>query len=227
MSSNSIYSQEPRFCVYLTTYLGNKLPMFYIGSTSIQKINKGYHGTVSSKQYKSTYVEEIHTNPHLFKTKIILKTYSRKYALFMEFKLQKKLNVVKSPMYMNKSFAAVNGFHGMDTSGANHPLFGLKGVDSPLTGRVYVMSEWGKQRISETHADVSGSKNPQARRWKLTSPQGEIHLCFGNLQSTCRNLYIGEQLLKKHLNTCVPKLANAATHPMSKNTVGWKLELAD
>ena len=59
------------YCTYLTIYKGNKLPPFYIGSTSVDKINTGYHGTVSSKKYKDIYKQELITNPQIFKTKIL------------------------------------------------------------------------------------------------------------------------------------------------------------
>lgn len=65
MSSKSIY------CTYLTTYIGNKMPMFYIGSASMKRIENGYHGSISSKLYSAVYKEELLSNPHLFKTKII------------------------------------------------------------------------------------------------------------------------------------------------------------
>jgi hypothetical protein len=34
------------FAVYLTSYKGNKLPPFYIGSSSVSALNSGYHGSV-------------------------------------------------------------------------------------------------------------------------------------------------------------------------------------
>lgn len=50
------------YCTYLTTYFGNKLPMFYIGSTSVSKIKNGYRGSVSSKQYKTVWMKELKEN---------------------------------------------------------------------------------------------------------------------------------------------------------------------
>ena len=38
------------FVLYLTTYSGNRLPPFYVGSTSSSKIARGYHGSVSSEK---------------------------------------------------------------------------------------------------------------------------------------------------------------------------------
>ena len=51
--SNTIY------CTYLTIYSGNKLPTFYIGSTSVEKIEQGYRGSVSSKRYQSIWEKEL------------------------------------------------------------------------------------------------------------------------------------------------------------------------
>ena len=43
------------YCVYLTVYSGNLLPMFYIGSSSVKKIQNGYCGSISSKKYKNVF----------------------------------------------------------------------------------------------------------------------------------------------------------------------------
>lgn len=57
MSSKTIYQYfvSNQYCVYHTTYIGNKLPPNYIGSTSVEKIKKGYYGSVKSKSYKSIW----------------------------------------------------------------------------------------------------------------------------------------------------------------------------
>ena len=93
------------YCVYLTIYLGNKLPMFYIGSTSISKLNSGYRGSVLSKKYKETWNYELSTNPHLFETKIISYHDTREHAFDKEETLQRLLNVVPSELYINESYA--------------------------------------------------------------------------------------------------------------------------
>lgn len=60
-----------RYCVYLTIYTGNKLPIFYIGSTSVKKFMNGYRGSVSSKEYGKIWKEEIKLNPHLFISRLL------------------------------------------------------------------------------------------------------------------------------------------------------------
>lgn len=93
------------FCVYLTTYSGNKLPPFYIGSSSIKRVNSGYRGSVCSEEYKSVWKSEIDNNPHLFKTFIVSTHKDRKEAYNKEQKLQKLLKVVYSDLYVNKAYA--------------------------------------------------------------------------------------------------------------------------
>ena len=47
------------YCVYLTIYTGNKLPPFYIGSTSLKKINKGYNDLCKFIVIKLSYFKNI------------------------------------------------------------------------------------------------------------------------------------------------------------------------
>ena len=121
--SMTIYNN---FCVYLTTYSGNKLPPFYIGSSSIDSVlNKNYRGSSQSKKYGTIWKFEIKNNPELFKTAIISNHATREEAIIKELFLQKCLNVVKSTMYINQAYAQPSGFFGMDNSGVNHPSFGV------------------------------------------------------------------------------------------------------
>ena len=112
------------FCTYLTTYRGNKLPMFYVGSTSISKINKGYRGSVSSREYKQIWNKEIKENPELFKTIIISRHETRKQALEKENLFHTSLKVSNSILYVNKANAIPNGNFGCSNLGKNNPMFG-------------------------------------------------------------------------------------------------------
>lgn len=120
-----IYKQ-PQYCVYLTVYYGNKLPPFYIGSTLVKYIKQNYHGSIKSKKYKEIYKKELLENKNLFKTFIIKKYYSRKYAMFKEKKMQEKLNVVRSELYMNMSIAKDFGWFGMKVKGVCNPVYGKR-----------------------------------------------------------------------------------------------------
>jgi hypothetical protein len=113
------------YCVYITTYDGDKLPKYYVGSSSIEKVNNGYKGSVSSIEWKKIWNDEIINNPNYFKTKIISEHSTRKDALFAELEYQKKNEVVDSLEWVNKSFAQPNGFFGMDVSNEKNPMYGV------------------------------------------------------------------------------------------------------
>ena len=106
------------YCTYITFYRGNKLPPFYIGSTSVERINSGYRGSVRSKEYKEIWELEIKENPHLFSTKILNRFNERKLARDKEDKLHRQLDVVKNPLYTNKAFAS--GCFGATMIGRKH-----------------------------------------------------------------------------------------------------------
>ena len=93
------------WCVYLTIYNGNLLPPFYIGSTSLERLRKGYHGSVCSKRHTPNWKHEIKHNKHLFQTKILKIFDTRREALEYERFIQIKLKVCGNPLYMNLSTA--------------------------------------------------------------------------------------------------------------------------
>lgn len=93
-------------CVYLTTYYGKKMSQFYIGSSYSYKVdNHKYYGSVSSKKWKAIWYSEIMNNPHLFESEILMRFSNRQAATDMEEIIQKKLDVVKSNLFINESFA--------------------------------------------------------------------------------------------------------------------------
>lgn len=153
------------YCVYLTTYSGNKLPPFYIGSSSKRRIESGYRGSVLSKKYKEIWKQELTDNPHLFKTRIICTYKSSEESREKELKLQKLLNVVHSDMYINMSFASPKGFFGMDVSKENNPNFG-KIWNNEQRKRNGKTQKLLRQKFPEKYYDLppmSGENNP---RWK-------------------------------------------------------------
>ena len=175
------------FCVYLTSYYGNKLPMFYIGSGTVKKVESGYHGSVRSKKYQPTWDAEIKNNPHLFKTKIIKTFEDRKSATELEHNLQVAMNVVKSDMYINMAFAAVNGFFGMPVSGKDHPLYGIRGD-----------AHWGTGQKRPEHSEKVKNKKQtdENKRKKSISNTGKPH---GNGKSKLPQQWINDDtFIKKY-----------------------------
>ena len=110
------------YCTYATFYSGNKLPPFYIGSSSVEKVKNGYHGSVASKRWKSIYKYELKENPYLFSTEIVETFNDRKSATKYELELQIANDVVKSKWFFNESYAVVNGFFGMNKTGIKRTL---------------------------------------------------------------------------------------------------------
>lgn len=113
------------WCVYLTMYSGDKLPKWYIGSSYEEKVLKGYNGSVCSKEYRETYINEQKENKHLFKTRILSKHIDSISARAEELRLQKMHNVVKNKKYINKSLASVNGYFGMEKSASDKLLISV------------------------------------------------------------------------------------------------------
>lgn len=93
------------YCVYLTTYRGNRLPPFYIGSKDTKSVNSGYRGSVTSKQHATTFREELRNNGHLFDTKIISTHPTREEAYLAERRIHTVLQVHTNPLYINKTIA--------------------------------------------------------------------------------------------------------------------------
>lgn len=93
------------YCTYITIYSGNKLPPFYIGSSSVKKIEDGYRGSVSSKKFKNIWKEELKNNPRLFKTIILTLHTHRKEATVREYQFQISLKSSVNPLYVNEAYA--------------------------------------------------------------------------------------------------------------------------
>lgn len=96
-----------KFCTYLTVYLGNRLPPFYIGHSSIKRVAKGYHGSVSSSKWKAIWKEELELHPELFKTKQLRTFATREQAVASEAKLHDHLDVRRHPLHINMCNASM------------------------------------------------------------------------------------------------------------------------
>ena len=108
-----------KYCIYFTIYLGSKLPPYYVGSTKVVNINKGYRGSVSSAEYGPIWQAELKDNPHLFRTYMIPDQYAatQKDILDLEYKWQKIFDAVKSPLFVNRAYANKR-FHTTQASAA-------------------------------------------------------------------------------------------------------------
>lgn len=140
------------YCTYLTFYSGNKLPPYYIGSTSISKIQNGYRGSVISNKYKSIWNSELKYNPHLFKTTILTVHVDRQGAFDKELYFQESLRVVASPLYINMAYARKNGHFGYGEKGRPKSEKQKQQISESKMGNQYWV---GKHHTEETKQKLS------------------------------------------------------------------------
>jgi hypothetical protein len=154
----------------MTHYTGDKLPPYYIGSTSIKKVENGYHGTVSSEKYSSIWKSEQKDNPHLFKTSILNRHATREEAYLDEIKWQTKLNVVKSDLFVNLKVHA--------------PTFNRAGVilsddtKTKLSNANMGKSHSPERRQAQSRGQIGKKRGPHSEEHKMKigkSRKGKLH----------------------------------------------------
>ena len=159
------------FVVYLTTYLGNKLPKYYIGSTFAEKIKNGYRGTPTSKRYGKIFRSELKNNSHLFDIEIISEHSTRIEALEAERKIQIEMNVLSDSNFINMGLAACNSFCSLSgekhwTSNVDYKKHliksrGLKWWNDYLKARKFTSesfdTKFGKRKAQEIRNKMSES----------------------------------------------------------------------
>jgi hypothetical protein len=93
------------FCTYVTLYRGAKLPPFYIGHSTTEKVALGYGGSVSSRAYRDIWKAERKARPELFRTRILSTHSTREAAVEREVFLQRAMCVTQNPLYTNAAIA--------------------------------------------------------------------------------------------------------------------------
>lgn len=170
------------YCVYFTTYSGNsELPPFYIGSTSVSNIEKGYNGSVISNKWNQLWNTERKLHPELFHTEIVSCYETRKEAYDVEFEFQWLEQVVSNPLYINESYAnwkfSTTGLtHSVEArlknsiakTGKNHPNYGKP--RSKETIQKIKIANTGKTRTSEQKQTLS-----DALKGRVAHNKGKPH----------------------------------------------------
>lgn len=171
------------YCTYITIYRGNKMPMFYIGSSTMKRIKNGYRGTVRSKKYRLIWENELRENPQLFKTNVISVHDTRQQALEKEKIIHEHLNARYNSLYINE--ATAGGICGVKTAGnpgkrsdetrakiSQNRKGKYTGYRSPETRASlskalmgHVHSEETKKKISEKH---KGQRKSEETRKKMS-----------------------------------------------------------
>lgn len=161
------------YVVYLTVYNGNKLPPYYIGSTTKNKIKNGYCGSVSSKKYKSIWLKEKKEHFKQFETIIIKEFNNRKKAFKYESKLQKEHGVVANPLFINMAYANATGTFSTGLCGENNPFYNKHHSDK--TKQIISKIHKNKKLTSKHIIKLSGKNG-----YKFT---GYYHTPFGILEA--------------------------------------------
>ena len=153
----NIYQEQLHYCVYLTIYRGNKLPPFYIGSTSVKKVNEGYRGSVDSEEYRVIWKSELTDNPHLFKTVVVSYAATRESAYDKEGTFHDRLNVVRSPLYVNRASASFR----FDNTGKKMPSEQKMKISESSIG--HKKSEETRKRMKKPKTEAHNKKNSESR----------------------------------------------------------------
>lgn len=157
------------FCIYLTTYHGNALPKYYIGSSSVERIQSGYRGSVLSNKWKTIWQNELSNNPHLFTTEILHTFSTREEALEAERIYQIENNVLLDSNWINESIAQPNGFFGRDVSGENNPMFG----QGDKIKKAYADGKYKNMPEKCSESAISQWSNEEQRQKKILAMKGK------------------------------------------------------
>ena len=182
------------YCVYLTVYSGNLLPMFYIGSSSVKKIQNGYCGSISSKKYKNIFLKEKKENPSFFRTHIISQHKIRSQATEKEYKLQKQLKVAISPLYINECYASK--YFGQRNLGKNNGFYGRKHTEQTLQKMKNSRTEETKNKLRKPKSEEHKNNMKGSTAWKhrdYTIKEKCIH---------CGILAMKTNITRWHNNNC-------------------------
>ena len=232
MISTNIYTPfiPDQYCVYHTTYSGNLLPQNYIGSTSTDNVLiNNYHGSVASKRYKSIWLSELKLHPELFSTLIVSFHDTRSNATWKELQVQRTLNVVKSDLFINRSYAN-SGFG--DTTYTSEELAerGKKQSDT-CTNRTPEQKASTKQKQANSVADrtseqkaSTSKKMSAAKKGKKRGPHSEQHKINQSIGMTGikKGPQSEEHIAKKSVALTGSKRSDETKSRMSASQTGKK-----
>lgn len=176
-----------KFCVYLTVYYGNKLPPFYIGWSSRpdKVLAQEYHGSISSKEYKEIYKQELEENPHLFKSFVLSYQNTKKEATEKEEYFHRKFDVIKNSMYFNMAIGRAK----FSRSGPHSEETKVK-ISKKTTGR----EAWNKGKPNEKQKTKMLENNP------MKDPE-VVKKCITTRTKNNKPMWNKGKKLKKHSDT--------------------------
>lgn len=221
--------------VYLTRYVGTKMPRLYIGSSTEHRVLNGYRGTVTSKRFSAIWNSELLENPQLFKTRILSRHSTRKAATVAEASLQKKFDVIRSARFINMSIASPNGFYGPCRTGVSSSEEHCEKISSALKGRSFsdahraalaiarkttVCSQKTRLKLSSAGA---GANNGMARSFLLIDPVGVQYTVNGQLRKFCSIQSLSFSKMYRHIDAGVIPVMDSKRQPLAIACTGWKI----
>ncbi len=177
------YVKGNSYCVYVTTYTGKieGFPYYYIGSTSIKKIEAGYCGSVKSKAWGWSY--KMLKDDGMIRTQILTTTKTRKRALKLEYLLQLQFKAMTNPLFFNMSYANKNGFFGRNVRGSNNPMYGVS--KTPWNKGVIgykIHTEESKRKISALGRKCPESQKEILREMRTKNYTDGVHVWRGRIE---------------------------------------------
>lgn len=88
-------------------------------------------------------------------------------------------------------------------------------ISKSLTGRNFTGA--AKQRMSDNHANVSGSNNPRAKVWEIIDPYGNKTIVHGNMDQFCQEKDLPSSVLRT--------IGRTGQCTNSGKCVGWKVKI--
>lgn len=170
------------FTLYFTTYLGEKLPPFYIGSTTFKRLANGYHGSVTSDKYGSIWKQELKENPQLFITYPIPDQTAETASEILELEViwQKMFNVVEDPDFINQCYAK-GGFCNTKESAAKAMETRRNNGQTWMTTETRQLIRKTKKGICTTvHTDKTKQKMSNTRKGKPKSAEWRAKISASN-----------------------------------------------
>ena len=219
------------FVVYLTHYTGDKLPPWYIGSSSEDRVNEGYTGSVTSKKWSKIYYKELEENRHLFKTRVLSKHETRDEAVAEEFRLQRMHKVVQNNLYFNEAYATKNGCFTRDKSGELNPMYGqgerIEGTKNGrhkdnFTGDIKKVSENISKALKATNKNKKGN-NTAAKKYYVYDSVNDIYIDIpkGHLHEYCEKFQWSYSALYRTLSS--KKLIIKSHRTKYPNSIGLQM----
>jgi len=221
-------------------YLDAQMP-FYVYKITCQATNEYYWGSRTGNRAIGKQPQDDLWNTYFSSSKLIHRLIKQhgKESFLVEV-IEKSMNAdevfwmeqdyikttINDPKCLNRWYqdkpTSKKTFSCYNRTKEKHPLYNLPKQRNPNFGSKRTFEQ--RKNIAINHAPCSGPLNSRARKWELTSPNGEKIHSHGDIQQIVKDLDLSITLLKKYIGIQVPPRSRHCTSTMSRRTVGWMLD---